>query len=275
MAVTSTKQSPYQTVSYYLDAPIAIGIVACNNKHLTARTINSVMRGPSRSDCIPGVTRVCVFDNASDDGTQQWLSARAKGINQFHWWSTLKRKSLAACWNIMIQSMISANYRLFLILNNDVELLPKTAELLRNAMTTHLRAGRSVGLMTGISQVSESELALWRPDMAALDNARPHPDFSCFLLNLDCIKTVGWFDEEYFPAYCEDNDYHVRMHRAGVEALCVNVPFLHNSAGANTIKSSTPEDREMIRRGAGKNANRFKDLYGCLPTDPQYTDLFK
>ena len=36
------------------------------------------------------------------------------------------------------------------------------------------------------------------------------PDFSCFLINRETIRVIGWFDENFIGAYCEDQDYHAR-----------------------------------------------------------------
>jgi hypothetical protein len=36
-------------------------------------------------------------------------------------------------------------------------------------------------------------------------------NWSVFAINRACIQTVGFFDEEFFPAYFEDNDYHRRV----------------------------------------------------------------
>lgn len=48
---------------------------------------------------------------------------------------------------------------------------------------------------------------------------RPHPDFSCLLIRSEVADAVDWFDEAYFPTFCEDYpDMHVRMHRAGIRA---------------------------------------------------------
>jgi GT2 family glycosyltransferase len=83
---------------------------------------------------------------------------------------------------------------------------------------------------------------------------------------------VGWFNESYFPAYCEDSDYHVRMHRADVRAVCVDLPFLHHGAG--TIKHAGTGEVARIRRGADRNRERFRQEYGCLPGSEAYQELF-
>ncbi len=102
---------------------------------------------------------------------------------------------------------------------------------------------------------------------------REHPDFSCFMIHKDVTDKVGWFDEEYYPAYCEDSSYHVRLHRAGIRAVCVDIPFLHHGAG--TLKSASAGEVARIRRGADRNRERFRLAYGCLPGSVEYQELFQ
>jgi hypothetical protein len=47
----------------------------------------------------------------------------------------------------------------------------------------------------------------------------PHPNFSAFMISRDCWRQTGEFDEEFRPAYWEDNDYHYRMKVAGQVAV--------------------------------------------------------
>ena len=39
--------------------------------------------------------------------------------------------------------------------------------------------------------------------------------FGAFAINRQCVKHVGWFDEDFHPAYCEDVDYQIRMNYFG------------------------------------------------------------
>eukprot|EP00607_Mallomonas_marina_P007069 CAMPEP_0182434672 /NCGR_PEP_ID=MMETSP1167-20130531/71098_1 /TAXON_ID=2988 /ORGANISM="Mallomonas Sp, Strain CCMP3275" /LENGTH=52 /DNA_ID=CAMNT_0024624799 /DNA_START=59 /DNA_END=214 /DNA_ORIENTATION=+ len=39
--------------------------------------------------------------------------------------------------------------------------------------------------------------------------------YNFFLLDSDVISAVGYFDENIFPAFFEDNDYNIRVMRWG------------------------------------------------------------
>ncbi len=102
--------------------------------------------------------------------------------------------------------------------------------------------------------------------------SRPHPDFSCFLIRRWVWEKVGPFDERYLIAYCEDADYHVRMHRAKVDAKCIDIPFLHHAAA--TINSLPVWERERVERQADLNRALFKKEYGCEVGSAEYYALF-
>lgn len=61
----------------------------------------------------------------------------------------------------------------------------------------------------------------------------------------ECTRRVGYYDENFFPAYCEDSDYEVRLHRAGVERTRIPVDYHHDMFG-----SSTPEESDRWRAAA-------------------------
>lgn len=58
--------------------------------------------------------------------------------------------------------------------------------------------------------------------LAALDEAMAEPglrclvEFAAFGISPEVVDTVGWFDENFHPIYCEDSDYRYRCALAGV-----------------------------------------------------------
>ena len=107
------------------------------------------------------------------------------------------------------------------------------------------------------------------PDPSA---KRPHPDFSCFLIRRSTWETVGEFNEQYFPAFCEDADYHLRMHRAGIRAEALELPFYH--AGSATVNNADANEQRYIRRQADKNRELFRATYGFGVGSGEYYRAF-
>jgi GT2 family glycosyltransferase len=92
------------------------------------------------------------------------------------------------------------------------------------------------------------------------------------MLSKKCYQDVGPFDERFLGAYCEDCDYHVRMHRKGWVAESINYPFLHHASG--TIKSAGAEKADEICKLAQANRDRFYEKWGKHIGTPEYDDLF-
>ncbi len=224
-----------------------------NNIHLTKEAIRS-----AREQDIP--CDILVIDNCSTDGTKQWLVGQDVGVI-----SLAIQASLSACWNMGLATFFQLGRSHVLVCNTDIELRPDAYRLL-------LAHG---GPFVSCVSVDERYRMGQAGDREALESLgeRPHPDFSSFLIRADVIDTVGWFNEDYYPAFVEDCEYHVRMHRAGVPAVCIDVPFLHH--GSATIKNADPAERNIIARGAAANRERFRREYGCLPGTPEYQELFR
>lgn len=66
--------------------------------------------------------------------------------------------------------------------------------------------------------------------------------FCVFLLKHAAYAKIGPFDENFYPAYFEDNDYHRRMKLLHIHELQVaDAGYLH--VGSAYLKSMTPQER--------------------------------
>jgi GT2 family glycosyltransferase len=201
---------------------------------------------------------ILVIDNHSSDDTSHWLRAKA-GLIKIYFPETI---SLASCWNSGIAILRSISPSPILIMNNDIEIKPWTYRVLRE---------QGKPFVTGVSVSTREQYDVGEPEKPIV--ASPHPDFSCFMIRSEVHYMIGPFDESYYPAYCEDLDYHVRMHRAGITAESIPLPFYHERSSA--LKNSSREEASLMRRGADANRERFRKKYGCLPGTQEYQDLFK
>jgi GT2 family glycosyltransferase len=56
--------------------------------------------------------------------------------------------------------------------------------------------------------------------------------YACFAINPIALEIIGCFDENFFPAYCEDQDYDRRALVAGLhEGNCSTTMIQHNGSG--------------------------------------------
>lgn len=88
--------------------------------------------------------------------------------------------------------------------------------------------------------------------------------FSLFSVPQVVYKHVGRFDEEFAPAYYEDNDYHRRLKKNRFETLEVPNVF-YDHVGSATVNSYTPEEYEQHRLNFIKNQNYYTAKWGGLP----------
>ena len=88
-------------------------------------------------------------------------------------------------------------------------------------------------------------------------------DWCVFIINKKTWERVGKFDEAYYPAYCEDCDYHLRMIKMGVP-LTKSSYLIPQKYQASMTMNKNPE---MFYKANHKNRQYFKSKWGCFPED--------
>lgn len=210
---------------------------------------------------------ILLIDNASTDGTRDWM----KSLSNDKLWFVLNHRSesLAAKWNLACKvAFYDFHLDDVLLVNNDIEIRPDTYQELKKWAAIDWLDTSDHGLVSCVSVRTREKLRYPEPPVSFSN----HPDFSCFLLKKWAYEKIGPFDEDYFPAYFEDNSYHVRAHRKGVPCVSIDLPFVHH--GASTILNADPIEKALIERGAERNRELFRQTYGCIPGTPEYDALF-
>ena len=94
---------------------------------------------------------------------------------------------------------------------------------------------------------------------------------AAFGIRASCVQKVGWFDENYVPAYCEDIDYDYRCRLLGVHIEAVGQVVEH--VGSATLKGSEHYQRE---NGRSYPANRqyYEAKWGGFVGHETYTTPF-
>lgn len=110
---------------------------------------------------------------------------------------------VAAAWNLVFKLFPSSPW--WAIVNDDLVFAPGDLRRLVEAMTDT------------------------SPHLVTLDG------FSAFAINQAALERVGYFDENFVPAYCEDADYEYRCKLA-------HVPILQISAELHHDRSSSIQD---------------------------------
>ena len=175
------------------------------------------------------------------------LAPIGRGRNFLLWRHAPPFPSIAATWNRALDFVWEAGGERALVVNNDVRLHEKTYELLLYC------AEDTEALFVTAVGVNEEEFTM--EDSYDYDMSRGGPDFSCYLISKECHAKYR-FDENFIPAYHEDNDYHRRMILGGDgdRIFSINVPFLHY--GSVTINRD-----EKTKAAWGEKFERNKAYY--------------
>lgn len=236
-----------------------IVVVARDNLDLLRGAVESF----DKQDVKGGVRVLCV-DNGSGPDVVSWLRCHPD-VTTIHF---NPQHSVARAWNAALKYLFSLGGSRFvervLVCNTDVVLRPDTWRWLE---------AEQADFVTGVGNADP--MCVKTTGTPNPDAKRPHPDFSCFMISRWCYAEVGEFDECFVPAFYEDNSYHVRMHRAGVRAYAIDLPFLHVGGGSQTIKRAAEDQQEWLSKAARRNHDLFVRMYGCEPSDTkQYEKLF-
>lgn len=198
-------------------------------------------------------TKLLLINNGSDEpATRQaryWVMDHDDTVLLWNFLPALP--SLAAVWNRALRFVWQAGGKQAFVVNNDVRLAGWTYTLLLDAQ--QITGGWFV---TGVSVKEPHQLEKYVEDgfaeavvaLGTLTDARTErrrasghalggPDFSCFIITEECHRYFQ-FDEQFIPAYHEDNDYHRRLQLAGYgeRIFGLNLPFLH--IGSATVNRS-------------------------------------
>jgi GT2 family glycosyltransferase len=172
--------------------------------------------------------------------------------------SYYNNRGCAGAWNEGMRKAILDGYRYAIITNDDVEFLPGTIEKIYTTLK------ETDAVLVSAAQNADT------PDATEIYEGA---DFFCFGVDMiKLIDTCGSFDENFFPAYFEDNDMHYRMRLANVKG------YIHPGAGARHVGSATqnadphnpvcPSERfEQLRE-------YFRTKWGGVPGEERFTKPF-
>jgi GT2 family glycosyltransferase len=201
-----------------------------------------------------------LINNASEDGTKDFFEMM-KENDEVTVFNFTVNKGCAWSWNFGISFAIkNFNSKYFFIPNNDILLNPRTIDVLIEATKTARAVLTTATDISGMVSASVDVLSLKPPIRRQFVEA---PDFSCFLLTKEAIDKVGYFDEKFYPAYFEDNDYHRRINLAGLRVIRTN-QALYFHYGSRTIKDG-PEIRTKANIGYSINREYYKEKWGGIP----------
>lgn len=135
---------------------------------------------------------------------------------------------LAAAWNKGFRDAVADGCKYVAILNDDIMLSPECLDRMAQSFfflpknTVLVSANNILGQLATPHEImiykDEDHYPLQYHDKNM--NWSEHPNYSCFMVKADFFDKVGSFDENFNPAWYEDNDSHRRINLLGFKAVC-------------------------------------------------------
>lgn len=161
-----------------------------------------------------------------------------------------KNLGVGPAWNTLARSYLKTAQDRLLICGDDTTLQPDVMEQVLLTMSN-----------TGADFVFPDPARSTMPQM-----------FTCFLVRKSLFDKVGYFDEKFWPAYFEDNDFHRRMKLAGAIESVAPCGYDHLNSG--TMKSFTPEETERHHERFRACRDYYIEKWGGLPGAERFSDPF-
>lgn len=153
---------------------------------------------------------------------------------------------VAASWNFLIRTYGSDD-DLVIVSNDDVAFHASAIEALMRAAENH-------------------------PDVDFFSPSHARGAMFCvFLVRRRVLDKIGPFDEGFWPAYFEDNDFHRRMRFGGVREMLVD-GAVYEHVGSATLKSASGSEQAEHSENFRRNLQRYIRKWGGSPGHEIYTE---
>lgn len=238
----------------------SIVILTYNKLDYTRQCIDSIRRYTA-----PDCYELIVVDNNSTDDTPHWLASQSDIQTIFN---PVNRGFPAGC-NQGIKVSTGDNV---LLLNNDTVVTHHWLDNLLECLYGSDNIG-AVGPVTnyafydssikaGYKSVEEMQEFAGRYNTAR--ERRPEQRLKligfCMLLRRSVVDEVGLLDERFTPGHYEDDDYSLRIRRAGYRLMLCNDTFIHHYGSV-----SFKDDEQAHKEIGKKNAAKFEEKWGFNP----------
>lgn len=238
--------------------PVSIVILSHNIQDIMIGCIESIRR-----NCPEGSYEMVVVDNASTDGITEWL----KKQSDISLICNERNQSFAYGCNQGIKRASPDND--ILLLNNDTIVPPNALFWLRMGLYERKTVG-AVGPVTNCAgnhqqlnveyQSVEEYLKLAGQINVPMKNAYENKVFLigfAMLIRRKVIDEIGLLDTSFAYGGFEDNDYGMRVTKAGYELLLCMNSFIYHYGSLNMSK-----DMSKYQHYMEKNHQKLKDKWG-------------
>jgi GT2 family glycosyltransferase len=175
------------------------------------------------------------------------ISQFAEQLDRFKDWkvsTSLDNFGVANSWNYFIEEAERDGYDAVIVANDDIYLYVDV-------------------LSRFVEKMQDHEFVCFEGQNA----------FSFFGIHTSLFNKVGRFDEAFWPAYFEDNDYHYRMKLLGLPTAYVEEPSYYHRMSA-TLTAFDFQRKMMHHHNFRKNTMYYQSKWGGMPHEEEYTIPF-
>lgn len=206
----------------------SIIILTYNKLDYTQQCIESIREYTDK-----GSYEIIVVDNASTDGTREWLKSQADIY-------TVLNESNVGFPKGCNQGIEVANGENIVLLNNDVIVTPGWLDILCNALYSSDDIGAVGPVTNNASNYQAITVSYQNMDemlLHAVRYNRPNPlkweqrlrliGF-CMVIKREVVEKIGFLDDLFTPGNFEDDDYSCRIMQAGYRLILCKDVFIHH-----------------------------------------------
>lgn len=173
---------------------------------------------------------------------------------------------VAPAWNKGVYDALRKGYEYCLIINDDIVLSPSLIDILTiraSSIDYTLVSGTDGKGLYLPDQVRRGEINRLSYDQDIIDA----PHFSCFMITKNTIERVGWFDDNFAPAYFEDNDYCHRCVLSGYMPVRSQSAIFYHYGSATQNAGKRVVSSDLFKN----NRKYYVEKWGGEPGREQYT----
>lgn len=218
--------------------------------------------------------RILYIDNASTDET---LIEAGKLVS--HNFAHLRNSNPWGCaqsWNHGIKDAFERGFKYVLVINNDVLLHPQAIiSLIRRFEQERDNDNSDIMMVTMHDIRSEcvNPTDLFDKDRNEKKDCPESegPHFSAFMINKRCWDMIGEFDENFRPAYFEDNDYHYRIKLQNVKAIVLPTAMFYHYGSKTIAEAGVPTSTNQTFE---RNREYYRTKWGGIPGEEKFKTPF-
>lgn len=230
--------------------PVSIIMPVLNNLSYTEKAINSIEKNTMNE------YELIIIDNASTDGTEEYLKQKSEENDKIKIISNEKNLGVSKSWNLGVSL---SEYDIVCIVNNDIEIMtPDWAYEMQKIISKN---SHIYWVSPRTCYEKDSKRMTYKrthyEQLAYGNNPDSYVVGCCFMCPKIAFSEIGMFDEKFDIKYYEDLDYINRIMKAGKIVSMCNSVIVYHAVGATS----------RITPGGETNESYYKEKWGDTPYD--------